>query len=63
MDSIRLAPNGTVYPQIPYCRCAENTLAWDPGGAKPTAPIAWKRLAVGEQVRAGVVEPRRRARQ
>jgi len=48
MDSIRLAPNGTVYPQIPCCRCADNTRSWDRLAGKTYCPNCMEALAVGE---------------
>ena len=48
MDSMRLAPNGSVFPQIPCCRCEDNTRAWDRLAGKTYCPNCMESLAVGE---------------
>ena len=48
MDSIRLTPNGSVFPQIPCCRCADNSRAWDRIAGKTYCPSCMEGLAQGE---------------
>lgn len=48
MESIRLAPTGSVFPQIPCCRCADNSRAWDRIAGKTYCPNCMESLAVGE---------------
>jgi hypothetical protein len=48
MDSIRLAPNGSVFPQIPCCRCGDKTRAWDRLAGKTYCPNCMEALAMGE---------------
>ena len=48
MDSIRLAQTGSVFPQIPCCRCADNTRAWDRLAGKTYCPNCTEALAMGE---------------
>src|SRR5262245_48947939 len=48
MDSIRLAPTGSVFPQIPCCRCGDNTRPWDRICGKTYCPNCMEALAMGE---------------
>ncbi len=48
MDSIRLAPTGSVFPQIPCCRCADHTRTWDRIAGKTYCPNCLESLAMGE---------------
>ena len=48
MESIRLAPNGSVFPQNPCCRCADNTRSWDRMAGKTYCPNCLEALAMGE---------------
>ena len=48
MESMRLAPVGSVFPQIPCCRCADNTRAWDRIAGKTYCPSCTEALAMGE---------------
>jgi hypothetical protein len=48
MESIRLAPNGSVFPQNPCCRCADNTRAWDRMAGTTYCPNCLESLAMGE---------------
>ena len=48
MESMRLAPRGSVFPQIPCCRCEDNSRAWDRLAGKTYCPNCMEALAVGE---------------
>jgi hypothetical protein len=48
MDSIRLAPNGSVFPQLACCRCGDKTRAWDRLAGKTYCPTCMEALAMGE---------------
>jgi hypothetical protein len=48
MDNMRLAPNGSVFPQIPCCRCGDKTRAWDRLAGKTYCPNCMEALAIGE---------------
>jgi hypothetical protein len=48
MDSIRLAPTGSVFPQIPCCRCGDNTRSWDRLAGKTYCPNCTEALAIGD---------------
>jgi hypothetical protein len=48
MESIRLAPNGSVFPQNPCCRCGDQTRAWDRLAGKTYCPNCLEALAMGE---------------
>ncbi len=48
MDSMRLAPTGSVYPQNACCRCADTTRAWDRVAGKTYCPNCMEALAMGE---------------
>ena len=48
MQSIRLAPNGSVFPQIPCCRCADSSRPWDRIAGKSYCPNCMEALAHGE---------------
>lgn len=48
MDSLRLAPAGSVFPKIPCCRCADNVRSWDRVAGKTYCPHCLEELALGE---------------
>lgn len=48
MDSIRLAPSGSVFPQIPCSRCADSSRPWDRIAGKTFCPNCVESLAQGE---------------
>ncbi|MCI0642852.1 MAG: hypothetical protein L0Y72_09335 [Gemmataceae bacterium] len=48
MDAIRLAPTGSVFPQLPCCRCGDNSRYWDRLGGKTYCPNCTEALAVGD---------------
>jgi len=48
MDSMRLAPADSVFPQIPCCRCQEGKRPWDRIAGKTYCPDCLEALAMGE---------------
>jgi hypothetical protein len=48
MDSVRLSPADSVFPQIPCCRCADGHRWWDRICGKTYCPNCLEALAVGE---------------
>ena len=48
MESLRLAPMGTVFPKIPCCRCADNVRSWDRIAGKTYCPHCLEELILGD---------------
>ncbi|MFO0865563.1 MAG: hypothetical protein U0744_13090 [Gemmataceae bacterium] len=48
MESLRLAPAGSVFPKIPCCRCADNVRSWDRIAGKTYCPHCLEELILGE---------------
>ena len=48
MDSVRLSPAESVYPQLACCRCEDDQRCWDRIAGKTYCPNCLEALAVGE---------------
>jgi len=48
MDSVRLSPAESVFPQLPCCRCTDEHRPWDRIAGKTYCPNCLESLAVGE---------------